>query len=106
MSTAFCLLRPTVSTTCLGESPIDYITLVHLLVVDNITRNLRSAHLPLGNGNAPSQGHGQGQGAGLVPCGDRARQTRNERDRKIRRAEMKGVFSKGKGVFMGEACRL
>ena len=89
------------STTCLGESPIDHITLVCLLVIDNMTRTSRSAHLPLGNSTPPSQAQGQGHGEGSNPRTtsargnarvERARQTRNERDRKQRRGEIKGIF--------------
>jgi hypothetical protein len=66
-----------------------------------MTRNSRSAHLPLGNSAPPSQGQGHGQGEGSNPRTtsnrgiahvERARQTRNERDRKQRRGEIKGPF--------------
>lgn len=89
------------STTYLGESPIDHITLVCLLVIDNMTRTSRSAHLPLGNSTPTSQAQGQGHGEGSNPRTtsargnarvERARQTRNERDRKQRRGEIKGIF--------------
>ena len=66
-----------------------------------MTRTSRSAHLPLGNSTPPSQAHGQGHGEGSNPRitsargnarVERARQTRNERDRKQRRGEIKGIF--------------
>lgn len=89
------------STTYLRESPIDHITLVRLLVINNMTRTSRSAHLPLGNSTPPSQARGQGHGEGSNPRTtsargitrvERARQIRNERDRKQRCGEIKGIF--------------